>query len=107
MIVWYINIDKDAIPYRFDMRLGGVTWTFEIRYNTEYDFFTADLYRAGVSIVVGEKLVYGQPLFLDEIDGVRIVPRDLSGNSDRVGWNELGTSVFLYLEGEGYEQLDT
>ena len=107
MIVWYIDIDKDAIPYRFDMRLGGVTWTFEIRYNTEYDFFTADLYRAGVSIAVGEKLVYGQPLFVDEINGVHIVPLDLSGNSGRVGWNELGASVFLYLEGGEYGQLDS
>lgn len=103
--MWYIEIDKETIPYRFDMRLNGVTWTFEVRYNSEYDFFTIDLYRGEESIAVGEKIVCGQPLFADELSGVRIMPLDLSGNADRVGWNELGETVFLYLEGGEYGEL--
>lgn len=103
--MWYIEIDRDAIPYRFDMRLNGVTWTFEVRYNSEYDFFTIDLYRGEESIAVGEKIVYGLPLFEEEMKPVRIVPLDLSGNADRVGWNELGETVFLYLEGGEYGEL--
>ena len=104
-MMWYIEIDKEAIPYRFNMRLNGVTWTFEVRYNSEYDFFTIDLYRGEESIQVGEKIIYGQPLFADELSGVRIMPLDLSGNADRVGWNELGETVFLYLEGGEYGEL--
>ena len=103
--MWYIDIEKQAIPYQFEMRLDGVTWTFEIRYSSEFDFFTADLYRGEESIVVGEKIIYGQPLFADELSGVRIMPLDLSGNTDRVGWNELGETVFLYLEGGEFGEL--
>jgi len=100
---WYIDIDKNAIPYRFEIKLAGVTYGFEIRYNSEYDYFTADLYRGNELVVAGEKIVYATPLFENEIQNLKILPLDLSGNSDRVGWNELGESVFLYLEGEGYE----
>lgn len=100
---WYIDIDKDAIPYRFEMQLAGQTWGFEIRYNMEYDFFTADLYRGDELIKAGEKFIYNRPLFEDLIPNVKIIPLDLSENANRVGWDELGESVFLYLEGEGYE----
>lgn len=103
--MWYIEIDKDAIPYRFEMRLNGVTWAFEVRYNSEYDFFTIDIYRGEESIAVGEKIIYGLPLFEEEMKPVRIVPLDFSGNADRVGWNELGETVFLYLEGGGFGEL--
>lgn len=103
--MWIVPIDKGAIPYRFDMGLNGVTWTFEMRYNSEHDFFTVDLYRGEESITVGEKIVYGQPLFADELSGVRIMPLDLSGNTDRVGWDELGETVFLYLEGGEFGEL--
>lgn len=105
--MWIVPVDKGAIPYRFDMSLNGITWTFEMRYNSEHDFFTVDLYRGEESITVGEKIVYGQPLFADDLSGVRIMPLDLSGNTDRVGWDELGETVFLYLEGGGFGELDT
>ena len=36
---------------------------------------------------------------------MRIIPLDLSGNTDRVGWDELGETVFLYLEGGEYGEL--
>ena len=105
--MWYIEIDRDAIPYRFEMKLGGITWGFEVRYNSEFDFFTMDLFRGDETILVGEKIVYGQPLFEEEMKPVRIVPLDLSGNTDRVGWDELGETVFLYLEGGEFGELDT
>jgi hypothetical protein len=104
-MMWIVPVDKEAIPYRFDMSLNGVTWTFEMRYNSEHNFFTVDLYRGEESIAVGEKIVYGSPLFADEIPGIQIIPLDLSGNANSVGWNELGETVFLYLEGGEYGEL--
>jgi len=51
--------------------------------------------------VVGEPLVYGSPLFSafydERFPGVALVPLDPSGRSQRVGWAELGESVYLYL----------
>lgn len=107
MMEYYIPIDKDAIPYRFEMQLAGETWGFEIRYNAEHDFFTVDLYRGEELVIAGEKIIYGRPLFeaypATDKPKVAIIPTDLSGNAQRVGWDELGESVFLYLEGDGYE----
>lgn len=102
----YIEIDKDAIPYSFEMQLGNVTWEFEVRYNTDFDFFTIDLLRAGELIVAGEKLVYGKALFenVQTKPSIPIMPFDESGNAKRVGWAELENSVFLYLlDGEENE----
>ncbi len=41
----YIEIEKDLIPYRFDIAIDGKTYTFEVSYNAENDYFTVDLYR--------------------------------------------------------------
>ncbi|NMB32679.1 MAG: hypothetical protein GX992_00340 [Clostridium sp.] len=99
----FIEINKDLIPYYFEIKLAGITWGFEVRYNREFDFFTIDLYRQEELIAAGEKVVYGQSLFSilmeDGRPGIDIIPFDQSGNSNRVGWDELGKSVFLYLVG--------
>ena len=62
----YIPIQKDLIPYTFDITLGGRTFTFDIRYNAARDFFTVDLLRDEEIIVIGEKIVYGRVLFLNQ-----------------------------------------
>lgn len=95
----YIEIDKESIPYSFEMQLENVSWEFEIRYNADYDFFTIDLLRAEELIVSGEKLIYGKPLFenVQTKPSIPIIPFDESGNAKRVGWDELENNVFLYL----------
>lgn len=97
----YIAIEKDLIPYRFDIAIGGKTFTFEIHYNAEHDFFTVDLYRNEQLIAAGIKVVYGRPLFwgLEYLDvpQVPIIPLDLSGQADRVSWDNLNETVFLWL----------
>jgi len=100
----YIEIDKNLIPYRFDVSLASAVFTFEIHYNSEYDFFTADLERDGVLLASGVRLVYGVPLFGDVHDAtlfpaVDIVPYDESGVSDDVIWATLGETVFLFVGG--------
>lgn len=100
----YININKDLIPYTFDITLEGETYTFRINYNNVGDFFTVDLMREGEVIVLGEKLVYAKPLFLTaghrDIPRVDILPFDLSGGVSRITFENLNESVFLYLVGE-------
>lgn len=103
----YIDIDKSLIPYRFDIKLYGETYTFEINYNEIYDFFTINLYKNEIPIVFGEKIVYGKPLFNSynhlEISKISILPFDLSQNTDRVTYENFNEQVYLYLV-EGDEE---
>ncbi|MBW7452436.1 phage baseplate plug protein [Paenibacillus sepulcri] len=97
----YIDIEKDLIPYRFDITLADELFTFEVNYNADYDFFTVDLEKDGEVLAVGEKLVYGVPLFTDVWDnrfpGVPIMPYDESEISTAVTWDTLSVSVFLFI----------
>ena len=100
----YIDINKDLIPYTFDITLESETYTFRINYNSIADFFTVDLSKNGEVIIVGEKLVYAKPLFLTtelkDTPKIDILPFDLSGKADRITFENLNESVFLYLVGE-------
>lgn len=97
----YIEIEKDLIPYEFDIVLSNKTYTFEINYNAEFDFFTVDLYRNEQPVVLGEKIVYGRRLFSTQlyadIPDIPIVPYDLSEKENRVSWDNLNETVFLWL----------
>lgn len=95
-----IDINKNLIPYTFDIELDDI-YIFTIRYNKEYDFFTVDLSLADEILVVGEKLVYGRPLFAHlrhlKVPSIPIVPVEIADNEQRVTFNNLGEKVFLYL----------
>lgn len=112
----YINIDKSQVPYAFDIVLLGVTYTFDVKYNNVSDFFTIDLYKQGTIVEYGCKMVYGKPLF-DTITKtennhtsiitktldypqITILPYDLSEKETRVTYDNLGTTVFLYVRTE-------
>ncbi len=96
-----IPIDKQSIPYRTTIRLADTSFTFTFFYNLQADRFTVDLARGDEVLVVGEPLIYGSPLFApfydERLPGVALVPLDPTGTATRVGWAELGESVFLYL----------
>ena len=107
----FINIDKDSIPYKFDMTLAGDTFTFYVNYNTQGDFFTIGLYKNDEAVVLGEKLVYGRQLFLSyqyrDIPKIPIVPIDLAGNTERITFENMNKDVFLFLiDGDDNEILD-
>lgn len=97
----YIDIEKNLVPYRFDISLADVIYTFEVQYNEQFDYFTVDLERDGEVLVTGEKLVYGLTLFYDVMDNrfpkVPIVPYDQSETESVVNWRTLSESVFLFL----------
>jgi hypothetical protein len=104
-MIEYIEIEKELIPYQFNIQLEGVTFTLGVNYNSEFDYFTLDLYQNGEVILYGEKVVYGKPLFTNflhlNIPGELIVPLDLTEQETRVTYENLGEKVFLYvLEGE-------
>jgi hypothetical protein len=115
----YIEIEKDNIPYNFDITLDEKTYTFDIKYNAQYDFFTVDLYlqSTGEALIFGEKIVYGNSLFstvIEEINSkyviipknlkfpkIAILPYDLSNKETRITYDNLGVTTFLFLKSEG------
>lgn len=97
----YIDIEKALIPYRFELELGAELFELEIRYNEVGDYFTLDLYKEGLPLVYGEKIVYGEPLFSEiyneNFPAPTIIPIDESGTQTRVGWDNLNETVFLVV----------
>ncbi|GGA31044.1 phage baseplate plug family protein [Psychrobacillus lasiicapitis] len=97
----YIEIEKELIPYRFEIELGAELFEMEINYNLMHDFFTIDLYKDNEVLVYGEKITYGVPLFAEVYDsrfpGPTIVPIDESGQEQRVTFENLNETVFLRL----------
>ncbi len=98
-----LNIDKEAIPYYFDVNLGGETYTMAIHYNSRYDFFTAGLQKDDDVIITEDKIVYGRPLFSvieddERLPNVTIIPLDEGGGQEeRVTYENLGETVFLWV----------
>ncbi|MGE7112740.1 phage baseplate plug family protein [Lysinibacillus sp. NPDC047702] len=104
----YIEIDKNEIPYAFEMELAGEIFEFEVNYNQAHDFFTLDLFKNGGALVVGEKLILNRPLFRNRIDiqlpKVQIIPLDRANSATRITYENLNETVFLYVnEGEENE----
>ncbi|UVI28163.1 phage baseplate plug family protein [Paenibacillus spongiae] len=97
----YVDIEKELIPYRFDIEIAEETFSFEVNYNAEHDFFTIDLSLDGEVLAAGVKLVYGVPLFGDIQDhrfpAYPLLPLDLAGDSQSVNWETLSVRVFLYI----------
>lgn len=98
-----ITITKDLIPYNFDISLTGGVYNIRIDYNQTGDFFTIGIKKDGIDLCVGDKVVYGKPLFgdfssTDDFPMIDIVPYDESGMSKEVTYDNLGRTVFLTLD---------
>ena len=97
----FINIEKELIPYSFEIELGVELFQIGVEYNVVGDFFTLDLSKDGETLVTNEKIVYGEPLFSEIYDArypaPLIVPLDESGNETRVRWENLNKTVFLVV----------
>lgn len=99
-----INIDKNAIPYQFDIELGGELFTFDVDYNKRFDFFTFGLYKDGSPVVINEKMVYGRELFLTvasyekRLPKFRLLPFDESGQPvEAITWDNFNETVILLV----------
>jgi len=103
----YIEIDKGEIPYSFEIELAGEVFEFEVNYNQTHDFFTVDLFKDGGVLVIGEKLIINRPLFRNlvniDLPKEKIIPKDRAGVADRITYDNLNETVFLYVVGESDE----
>lgn len=97
-----LPIDKNLIPYRFEIELNNEIFTFEVHHNQRYDYFTIDLYKNDVPLVYGEKLVLNISLFdsLVNVDlpQVKIIPKDRANMASRITYDNMGETVFLFVE---------
>lgn len=97
-----INVNKQLIPYGFNIALGKERFNMRFAYNAASDLFTVSLYRDGKLLCLDEPVIYGVPLFRDVYESGRfpvldIVPLDESGNEQEVTWKNFGSTVFLTI----------
>lgn len=100
----YIKIDKQMIPYAFDLRLDKRTYTFEIHYNAKFDFFTMAISdSSGDILTAGEKLILNKPLLSSHgyIHFLGITPIDTTGKATKITWDNFNETVFLHTVTEG------
>lgn len=96
-----IPIDKESIPYSFDIDLSGVACTFMIDYNMYGDFFTMNLSIDDQEVEVGAKLTLGVEIFntrpnaLNKV--VKIVPLDITGKNTRITYENFSANVLLFV----------
>lgn len=97
----YIDIDKNEIPYSFEVELAGEVFELEVNYNQNHDFFTVDLFKDGGALVIGEKLILNRLLFRNRVDiglpKVQIIPKDRANSATRITFENLNETVFLYV----------
>lgn len=100
----YIDIDKDLIPYEFEIAIEGTTYKVKVNYNSIGDFFSLDLFKGKQTLILGEKIVYGKPLFLTtlykDVPSISIIPYDLSKESKEITFENFNEQVFLFLVGD-------
>lgn len=100
-----IEIEKDIVPYSFNILLADEWFELYVNYNENADLFTVSLYKED-TLVCTEPVVYGQPLFKDlyqpgEYPAIDIVPLDESGIQKTVTFLNMGETVFLTVDDEG------
>ena len=97
----YVRIDKEEIPYMADLEVDGTVYTFYIKYNTAYDYFTADLLIGERKIVNGYKIMFGVPIFQEvlykDVPPIDLTPIDLGESSERCGFMEIDESIFIFI----------
>lgn len=100
-----IDIDKEQIPYSFNIDLTGKQYTFTVKYNALFDYFTIDVAVNGEDIIYGEKIIFNRYLFDQKLHlGApleMIVPMSFDENVSEITFDNIGESVFLLsLEGD-------
>ena len=98
-----IEIEKELLPYNFDIVLAGEKFNMAIDYNKAADLFTCTLSKNGEVVVYNEPLVYGVELFADVyradyFPAISIVPLDEAGNENTITYDNFGKTVFLTID---------
>ena len=102
----YIEIEKDMIPYTFEITLGIEVFIFDVLYNDRESLFTVNLYDKDRNpLAYGEPLIYGEVLFsavrdLDfPIEELR--PMDESGEETEITYENMNDKVLLAVDYSG------
>lgn len=100
----YIHIEKEMIPYSFNILLADEWFALSIDYNETADMFTLALYKDN-ELIATEPLILDVPLFADVyrkgFPAVTLVPQDPSGTVDEITYSNLGENVYLTIDDEG------
>ena len=96
-----IEIEKDQIPYSFDILLADEEFELGIYYNQRHDLFTIELIKNGETLAY-EPIIYGVPLFQDvfqeSFPALQIVPLDEAGIEVEVNFENMNETVFLTID---------
>lgn len=98
-----IEINKNLIPYTFNIILSGEVFEIGVKYNEFADMFVLSLTKDGELICAGEPVVYGVPLFKDvyicgKYPEIRIIPFDESKEVCVVTWENFNETVYLIID---------
>ena len=103
-----LPIEKNLIPYSFDVVLSNRTYTFTFKYNAHSNRFSVDLSRSGSYLVRGEKIIYNNPLFEalqqdnngninEDFFSEILLPYDFSEEQAEVNFDNFYESVFVWI----------
>lgn len=103
-----ILINKEMVPYSFNISLADELFNVTVNYNKRSDLFVLTLKKNGEIICEGEPIVYGVPLFRDvykagEYPALDIIPIDESGEQKTVTFANFNETVFLTVDNTGGE----
>ena len=106
-----IEVDKELLPYSFNIVLAGEEFNMEFMYNERANLFTCTLSKDGEVMVYNEPLVYGVELFADvykadHFPALAIVPLDEAGNETEITYENFGKTVFLTIDDQLDEVVD-
>lgn len=104
----YLPIEKDKIPYSFDVKLSDRLYTITIKYNQISDEFTADLELGGKVLVQGKKILLGEPIFGEfaydnnlnynpDFYRETLLPYDFSWQEEVINLDNFGDKVKIYV----------
>lgn len=98
-----IEVEKELIPYNFNIVLAGEEFNMEFMYNERADLFTCTLSKNGEVVVYNEPLIYGVELFADVyradyFPALAIVPLDEAGIETAITYENFGKTVFLTID---------
>lgn len=98
-----IEVEKELLPYNFDIVLAGEEFNMAMDYNKAADLFTCTISKDGKVVVYNEPLIYGKELFADVyradfFPAVAIVPFDEACNEKAVTYENFGKTVFLTID---------
>lgn len=98
-----IEINKELVPYQFNILLADEWFELYVNYNKTADLFTLTVYKED-ELVCTEPLILGVPLFKDiyqpgKFPAITLIPY---GPTERMlTFENLGETVFLTVDDEG------